>query len=173
MGEVDVYSAIRAEIVSNHVLMHWYSIIVAVVLLTGVAFVETRKTILSVFLPLLTLSWAAAILRFDFFIHRQAAYLRAVEAKLSERGIAIPLWESWKKPLRSTLFVMPVADVIAVTVIVVATVYLLFGPAQEYFRLRQWRGGRIYSWAVTVLILIVLCSLAVIPSVAAWGQDIR
>lgn len=167
MSEIDVYNAIRAEIATNHALMHWYSLVVAIVLLIGVAFVESRKTILSVFLPLLTLAWAAAIVRFDYFIHRQAAYLRAVEARLSEQGTVIPLWETWKTTLKSTRFVMPVADLIAVMFIVVATIYLLFSPAQEFFQLRQWRGRKVYAGAVTMLILILLCSLAVIPSVAA------
>jgi type IV secretory pathway VirB2 component (pilin) len=170
LSEVDIYNAIRSEIVSNHVLMHWYSIIIAIVLLVGIAFVENRKTILSVFLPLLTLAWAAAMVRFDFFIHRQAAYLRVVESKLSEQGMTVPMWETWKQSLRSTRFVIPIADVIAIMVIVIPTIYLLFGPAQQFFQHRQWRGRKVYAWTITALILILISSLAVIPSVASWGQ---
>jgi hypothetical protein len=170
LDETQVYNSIRAEIVSNHMLMHWYSIIVALALLAGVVIVENRKTVLSVFLPLLSLAWAAAIVRFDFFIHRQALYLRAVESRMTEHGIAIPLWESWKVSVTSTQFVVPVADLIAVTVIVTPTIYLLFGPAQRFFELRHWRGGRLYAWVVASLILLLLCSLAVIPRVAALGH---
>lgn len=118
----------------------------------------------------MTLAWAAAMVRFDFFIHRQAAYLRALESKLSEQGMTVPLWETWKVSLRSTRFVIPIADLIAIMVIVIPTLYLLFGPAQQFFQHQQWKGGKVYAWAITVLILILICSLAVIPSIASWGQ---
>ena len=72
----DVYAIIRTEIIANHSLMHWYSLIVAIVIIIGVRVIEARQTILSVCLPLLSIAWAAAMVRFDFFIHRQAAYLR-------------------------------------------------------------------------------------------------
>lgn len=166
----DVYTAARAEIVSNHVLMHWFTLAVAVLLLLGVLIAESRQTILSVFLPLLSLAWAAAMVRFDFFIHRQAAYLRAVEAQLQAGGVSVPLWESWKMSLRSTQYIVPIADVIACAVIVVPTIYLLFGPAQKFFQLRQWRWGNVYAWSISILILLLLCSLTVIPKIAAWGH---
>src|SRR5437588_7437678 len=110
--------------------MHWFSIIVAIIILVGIAVVETRgRTILSVFLPLLSLAWAASMVRFDFFIHRQAAYLRIFESQLRETGVSTPLWETWKAASRSTPYVVPVLDAIALSVIVIPTFYLLFGPA--------------------------------------------
>jgi hypothetical protein len=135
-------------------------------LLTGVFIVENRKTILSVFLPLLSLAWAAAMVRFDFFIHRQAAYLRIIEPQLQSRGVSIPLWESWKFSLRSTQFIVPIADLIAVAVIVIPTIYLLFVPAQQYFQSHQWKFGKFYAWIVSGLIVALLCSLIFIPKIA-------
>src|SRR5215210_331787 len=119
--------------------MHWYSIIVAIALLTGVFIVENRKTALSVFLPLLSLAWGAAMVRFDFFIHRQAAYLRALEAQMQRGGMAVPLWETWKASLRAAPFVVPPADALSSAVIVVPTRSLLFGTAQQVFSSRGWR----------------------------------
>jgi hypothetical protein len=170
LNDVDIYNSIRAEIINNHNLMHWFTIVVVILLLIGVGFVEARKTVLSIFLPLLSIAWAAAMVRFDFFIHRQGAYLRAVESQLREKGVSIPLWETWKTSVRSTQIVVPVADAIACAVVLIPTIYLLFGPAQEYFQLRQWRGGQAYAWSVSLLIILLLLSLTVIPKIADWGH---
>lgn len=171
MESVEIYNSIRAEIVSNHVLMHWFTLTVALTLLAGVFINELRQTALSIFLPLLSLAWAAAMVRFDFFIHRQAAYLRVLEAQMQKGGISIPLWESWKMSLHATPLVVPMADAIASTAIVVPTVYLLFGPVQQLFASRQWRGAKQFAWLVSTLLILSLCSLAVIPRIAAWGQS--
>src|SRR5690349_6401056 len=112
MNEVEVYNAIRSEIVTNNVLLHLTTFIVVAALLTGTYVIENRKSIISVLLPILTLSWAAATVRFDYFIHRQAAYLRSAETRMQESGISIPLWETWKFSLRSTSIIVPIADVI-------------------------------------------------------------
>lgn len=168
MGEADIYFSIRSEIVSNHVLMHWLSIVVVMAILLGTWIVESRKTILSVFLPLLALAWAASMVRFDFFIHRQAAYLRAMEPQLRAKGLIAPVWETWKLDLRLTPFILPVADVIICLVIVLPTVYLLFGPAQQFFKLHHWKGGEMYAWTITILMVLLLCSLAVIPQISGW-----
>lgn len=169
MNATEIYIALRAEITANHVLMHWISLLVILALFTGVWVVEkARPTILSVFLPLLSLAWAAAVVRFDFFIHRQAAYLRLLEGQMREAGTAFPLWETWKASLRATPFVVPAADAIIFVVIIIPTVYLLRGPAREYFQLRQWRGEKIYAWGVLAGIVLLLCFLAVIPQIADW-----
>src|SRR4051794_1633960 len=128
LNNTEIYNVIRTEIINNHTLMHWYSIIVAVVLLAGIWLVETKQTILSVFLPLVSVSWAAAMVRFDFFIHRQGAYLRFLESQMANEN-STPLWETWKASLRATVFVVPIADLFAVMAIVIPTLYLLFGPA--------------------------------------------
>jgi hypothetical protein len=167
LDAIEIYKVIRSEIITNHVLMHWISLIVILALLVGTIVVEkTRPTILSVFLPLLSLAWSAAIVRFDFFIHRQAAYLRSLEGQMREGGLAFPLWETWKASLRATPFVIPVADTITFAVIIIPTAYLLLGPAREYFQLRQWRGQKVYAWGVIAVIILLLCFLAVIPQIA-------
>ena len=171
MGSVEIYNSIRAEIVSNHILMHWFTLAVALVILAGILINELRQTVLSVFLPLLSLAWGASMVRFDFFIHRQAAYLRALEAQMQQGGIAIPLWESWKASLRAAPFVIPPADAIASAVIVVPTLYLLFGPTQQVFASRGWRGAKLYAWLASTLLILSLCSLAAVPKLAAWGQS--
>jgi hypothetical protein len=169
---LEIYTAIRNEIVENHILMHWFSIVVALTLLVGVFVVETRRTtILSVFLPLLSLAWAAAMVRFDFFIHRQAAYLRELESRLPETGVFVPMWESWKTSLQATPSVIPAADAIASAVIVVPTIYLLFGPSLGFFRERGWKGGKAYAYTVSTLMILLLLSLTVIPRIAAWGHE--
>jgi hypothetical protein len=158
----------RAEVVTNHVLMHWFTVVVALTLLAGIWIVEQRKTILSVFIPLLSLAWAASMVRFDFFIHRQAAYLRTLESQLQEKGASTPLWETWKAASRSTPFVVPMLDAIAVSVIVIPTLYLLFGPAQEFCRSNGWRWSTIYAWSVSVALFVLLFSLAAIPKIANY-----
>ena len=168
MNKFEIYNAIRTEIISNQVMMHWFSIVVALALLVGIVFVERHKTILSVFLPLLTISWAAAMVRFDFFIQRQAAYLRSVESELRSQGMSIPLWETWKATVRATPFLIPPLDAIVSSVIVIPTIYVLFGPSQEFFHDRQWPGARVYAWMVSALIAFLLCSLAVVPRIATW-----
>jgi hypothetical protein len=168
LNQFDIYAAMRAEIITNHVLMHWFSIVVAITLIVSVWIVEHRKTILSVFVPLLSLAWAASMVRFDFFIHRQAAYLRLLESQLQEKGASGPLWETWKATSRSTPFVVPAADVIAVGAIVIPTLYLLFGPAQEFCRTKGWDWGRKYAWSVCILLLLLLLSLTVVPRIAAY-----
>jgi len=155
--------------VSNHVLMHWFSLIVAITLLAGILIVEMReKTILSVFLPLLSVAWAAAIVRFDFFIHRQAAYLRELESQIGQGTASYPLWETWKRTVRATPVVVPLADILASAVIVVPTIYLLFGPAQRFFDQSGWRGRKVYAWCISIVLLLLLCSLAFIPRIATY-----
>ena len=162
---VEIYNTIRAEIVNNHTLMHWYSIIVAVVILAGILVVETRRTLLSVFLPLLAVAWAASIVRFDFFIHRQAAYLRYLELQMTSET-SLQFWETWKASHGRAVFVIPLADIFAVTVIVIPTIYLLFGPAKQYFKSAQWRGGNLYAWGITAVLFALLLSLLAIPKIA-------
>lgn len=166
---MELYNAARSEIIGNHVLMHWFSIVVAITILAGALVVEMRgRTILSVFLPLLAVAWAAAMVRFDFFIHRQAAYLRQLEAQMRESGTAFPLWETWKASLRSTVIIVPAADVLASAVILVPTLYLLFGPAQQFFQQSGWRWGKLYAWALSAILILLLASLAVIPKIADY-----
>jgi hypothetical protein len=120
-----------------------------------------------VLLPLLSLSWAAAMVRFDFFIHRQAAYLRTLETSLHQNGLAVPLWEGWKASLQSTRIVIPIADVFASLIVVVITAYLLFGPARNVFKLKNWPAHRLYSWLILLLTVALLLFLPFIPRLAA------
>lgn len=166
-SESEIYQIIRWEIITNHVLMHVTTLLVVIVLLFGTWLIEQRKSVLSVFLPLLSLAWAAAIVRFDFFIHRQGIYLRALEAHFRETGVSAPLWETWKASLRSTAFIVPIADFIALLVILLPTFYLLFGPAQEFFLMKQWRGRRAYAFMVTGLLCLLSLSLLFIPLLAS------
>jgi hypothetical protein len=169
LNPLDIYISGRSEIISNHVMMHWFTMIVAVTLLAGILIVEKRgTTIQSVFLPLLSLAWASAMLRFDFFIHRQAAYLREVESQMRGNGMAYPLWETWKASARATPVVVPLADIIASSVIVIPTLYLLFGPAQRFFDERSWKGKRAYAWIISILLVLLLSMLAAIPKIAAY-----
>lgn len=160
------YASLRLEIVVDHILMHALSLVVVVLLLVGVAYVERRSSILSVLLPLLTLSWAAMVVRFDFFIHRQGAYLRALQEAARNQ-----LWESWKASLTMTPIVVPLLDVLMVAVIVVATLYLLFGPTRAYFVASGWRGGTTYAWTVSGLVVALLLLLPWIPRLAGIRRN--
>lgn len=168
MSDVEIYSLIRSEILTNHVLMHVTTLLVVILLLAGTWLNEDRKSVISVTLPLLTLAWAAAIVRFDFFIHRQAAYLRALESRMRESGVATPLWETWKSSLSSTGIIVPITDFIAILVVIVPTVYLLFGPAQEYFAAKGWPGGKAYKWGVIIAVGFLLGCLPFIPKIAQY-----
>jgi hypothetical protein len=168
VNNIDLYDSIRQEIISNHVLMHWFTIIVVLTFLAGVFIVEKRDSILSIFLPLLSIAWAAGMVRFDFFIHRQNAYLRFLEKQLQDQGSNIQFWESWKGSLQSTKFVVPIADVFAFLIIAVPTYYLLFGPAKQYFVLKGWSGHKPYAWSVSLILVFLLISLAIIPILASW-----
>jgi hypothetical protein len=166
MDTTQTYLAIRSEIMTNHVLLHWFTLIVALSIVMGTVLIERLgKTILSIFLPLLSLAWAASVLRFDFFIHRQAAYLRLLEERTPN---ALPMWETWKAGLRSTALVVPFADIIVSAVIVVPTIYLLFGPAQTYLTSRSSNWGRAYALGVSTILILVLLSLAVVPKLALY-----
>jgi hypothetical protein len=167
MSEIDLYNSIRNEIVVNHALMHITTIVVVIALLVGVWLSEKRESMVSVLLPLLSLSWAAAMVRFDFFIHRQAAYLRTLETSLHQNGLAVPLWEGWKASLQSTRIVIPIADVFASLIVVVITAYLLFGPARNVFKLKNWPAHRLYSWLILLLTVALLLFLPFIPRLAA------
>ena len=162
-----VYASVRGEITTNHVLMHVVTLAVAVILIAGVWVVEARPTVLSVLLPFLSLAWAAAILRFDYFIHRQGAYLRALESHLTATGTSYPLWEIWKGSRRSTMFVLPALDFVGCTVIVIPTLYLLLGPAREYFKAHQWPGASAFAYSMTILLIGLLAILGIIPTLAA------
>ena len=167
MGELELYSAIRSEIVVNHVLMHVTTIFVVFVLLAGVWLIERRSSILSLLLPLLSLAWAAAMVRFDFFIHRQAAYLRMLETSLQKRvGTDVPFWELTKAQFQSTRYVVPTADTLGMLIILVTTIYLLFESCKSLFKERQWHGHLVYAWTVLLLIVLLLASLPLIPKIA-------
>jgi hypothetical protein len=166
MNEVEIYNLIRSEILLNHLLMHVTTLVVVILLLGGIWLAESKRSIISVFLPLLSLAWAAAIVRFDFFIHCQATYLRVVERRLQESGISIPMWETWKSSLRSTGIVVPFSDLIAILIIVIPTIYLLFGPAQNFFVEKQWSRRRVYAWGVLIALVLMLGCLPFIPKIA-------
>jgi hypothetical protein len=59
--------------------MHVTTLIVLCIILVVTAYDERHQSALSVILPLVTLSWAAAMVSFDYLIHRQAAYISFVE----------------------------------------------------------------------------------------------
>ena len=167
MHSDQVYIAMRAEILADHVMMHWFTIIVALAILAGTWIVENRSNVLAAFLPLLAVSWAAATLRFDFFIHRQAAYLNILEASLSSPTMS---WDRWKAGLASTPLIVAPADVFAAAVIVIPTLYLLFGPCQQAFQLAGWKGGRVYAWVLTILILAALGMLGAVPRITGFKE---
>jgi type IV secretory pathway VirB2 component (pilin) len=166
MSEIEIYNSIRWEIVINHVLLHLTTLVVVISLLAGTWLVQDRKSIIGAILPLLSLTWAAAIVRFDLFIHRQGAYLLVVEARLQELGMSIPLWETWKASLQSTRIIVPLTDFLAVLIIIIITIHLLFGPTQEFFISKQWRGGKLYAWSVLGVLWLLLLSLLFIPKIA-------
>ena len=145
--------------------MHLFTLVAGIILLVGVFICEKYRTILSVFLLLLSLAWAAAILRFDFFIQRQGKFLRVFEANIMEKTGAIPLWESWKFSSGSASYIVPLADIIACAVIVVPTLYLLFNPSLKFFNTNNIKGGKLYAWGISVLLLLILISLAVVPKI--------
>jgi hypothetical protein len=168
MNELELYNSVRQEIINNHALMHWFSLVVILSLLAGVFIIENRNSILSVFLPLLSIAWAAAMVRFDFFIHRQNAYLRFLGNQLQQEGLRSPVWESWKESLQFTKFVIPTADIFAFLVVVIPTSYLLFGPSKHYFNHKGWSGHKIYVWLILSLLILLLGSLAVMPTIASF-----
>lgn len=161
-----IYSAMRAEILTDHALMHWLTIIVALAVLGGLWLVEVRPSLLAVFLPLLSTAWAASILRFDLFIHRQATYLRLIEESDRSSRLNVLSWDAWKSTLISTNVFVPVADLIACSVIVVPTLYLLFGSCQAQFVRLGWRAAKLYAWGVATVMCGSLVLLAAIPFIA-------
>jgi hypothetical protein len=163
VDKTQVYVIIRQEIVANHVLMHTVSVITVVVLVFGVWLVERRRTFLSVLLPLLAISWAGAMVRFEFLIHRQGAYLRELERYLRASDRRLPTWELWKAEFTPTQIVMPLADVFTFLVVLVATAYLCFGPAKSFLADGHPRLSRIYPWVVLSVLCLLFCALAVVP----------
>lgn len=165
MQEIEIYNVIRQEIINNHSLMHWFTLAVAMLVLVGCIVVENRKTVLSVFLPLILPAWAAAILRFDFFIHRQAAYLRALESKMQQSGFNFPLWETWKVEHYSGVFIVPFADLVIFLLIIIPTAYMLFTHTQQYFEEKNWKFGKVYIWLILMTTIILLSIIPFVPSI--------
>jgi hypothetical protein len=159
-----VYMTLREEIVAANNLMHWLTVITLVVLLAGLAFCEHRRTGLSVALPLISVGWAASVVRLDFFIQRIGAYLLPIERRLLD-NTDIPPWETWKNGLPATKIIVPVADMVLFSTIFVATALILFGPTRSYFKDREWRGFNSYSISILILIVALLSSIALIPSI--------
>lgn len=167
----EIYISIREEIVTNHVMMHWFTLVIILFLLAGAYVVENRRTILSVFLPLLSVAWAAAMVRFDFFIHRQNTYLKVLGSSMQQSGFNAPLWETWKDGLTATPFVVPVADVLLFLIVALPTLYILNKPTQQYFEFRNWKGGKWYAITIMMLLFLLLCSLALVPTIAQWRSS--
>lgn len=142
--------------------MHWISLAVIIILFAGLIILENRKSVLSVFLPLICPAWAASILRFDFFIHRQAAYLRNLEVKIQESGFNFPLWENWKSEHTSGFLIVPLADLIIFLIIVISTAYILFTYTSEHFERKKWRFRKFYVWSI---LFITIALLSIIPFV--------
>jgi hypothetical protein len=159
----DVYLAIRSEIVTNHVLIHVVTLVAFGSLLAGAAWTETRHSVVSVLLPLLSVAWAASVVRFDYFIHRQGAYLRALEAEFQSAGPGMPLWETWKAALGPARMIVAAMDVVVFGCIVAVTAYLSFGPAREYLRVQGWHGAAWYPWVILASLSLLLLLLAFIP----------
>lgn len=168
MQEAEIYNAIRQEIISNNVLMHWFTFFVIIVLLIGCKIIENRKTVLSVFLPLIAPAWAASILRFDYFIHRQGAYLRALENRMQNNGFNSPLWETWKATHSSSIFIVPFADIIIFFAVIIPTGYILYNYTLNYFKEENWRFGKTYVLTVLLSTIILLLFLAFVPSITRF-----
>jgi hypothetical protein len=162
MDRTQIYVVIREEIIANHILMHAVSVVVILALLFGTWLVERRSTVLSVLLPFLAITWAAGMLRFEFFIQRQGAYLRAFERQ-ADPGYAT--WELWKAGFTPTKIVVPLADVFTVSVVFVTTAYLVFGPARYYLRDRNPGLARVFPWLVLGCLGVLMISWAIIPLV--------
>jgi hypothetical protein len=163
MPEAEIYNVIRQEIITNHNLMHWITLLVAVSLLIGCRIIEKRKTIICVFLPLVSVAWAASVLRFDYFIHRQASYLRAFEFQMQKSGFAFPLWETWKAEHRSGIFIVPFADLIVFLLIIIPTAFILFNYTQQYFSEKKWKFGKVYVWTILTLLIVLLLLSPFVP----------
>lgn len=162
MPSGEFYGALRAEIAMHDVLLHVITVVVVIIIVLGAGFVEKGDTIVSIFLPLISVAWASAVLRLDFFIHRQGAYLRILETQLLA-GTSSQGWETWKAAVPPTRYLVPIADVIGIAAIVAPTVYILFGPARVYFLTHGWRGDLFYAIAVLAALLGQLACLPVIP----------
>jgi hypothetical protein len=157
------YAAIRQEIVANHVLMHAVTLVAVIVLLGGVWLAERRRTVLSVFLPLFAVTWAASMLRFEFFIQRQGAFLRDYERYLVRVEHAGPTWELWKAGFTPTQVVVPLADVFTFVGILAPALYLAFVPGRSFLADRTPALARIFPWAILVVLLGLLAGIGVIP----------
>ena len=154
-------NTVRWEIIANHVLMHVTTLIVLSLFLAITAYVEYRKSILSVMMPLIAVSWAAAMVRFDYLIHRQGAYIAFVEHATGAQG-----WETWRKGLMATAYVMPLLDGLSVLAIVALTGFVAFGPATQYLRARGSVWANSYRWIVMIAVALLLASLGAVPWLA-------
>jgi hypothetical protein len=61
---------------------------------------------------------------------------------------------------------VPITDLITILIVLVPTIYLLFGPAQEFFCIKQWKGGKAYTWGVLFAFGLLLGCLPFIPKIA-------
>lgn len=160
-----IYASLREELLAADALLHWLSLIVLLSLLVGAFICEARRTVLCMLLPLLSVAWAASVVRLDFFIHRIGAYLQPIEERLLQ-NTNIPSWESWKSNLIATKTLVPVADIFIFISIIAVTAFVLRGPTRAYFEERRWRGAGWYSAAVLIVILMLLSIVQFIPTIA-------
>lgn len=166
MQEVEIYTVIRQEIISNINLLNLITFFVAVCLLTGCKLIENRKTVLRVFLPLISLAWAAAVVRFDFLIHRQGIYLMEVESRMRQGGTNFPLWETWKAERTFGTFLIPLTDLLIFPLIIIPTAFIIFNYTQPYFVENQWKFGRAYAWGILISIIVLLSLTPFVPLLA-------
>jgi hypothetical protein len=161
-----VYLSLRQELLATDEMLHAFTLIVFLALIIGAWVCEKQKTILSVLLPILSLAWAASVVRFDFFIHRLGAYLRPIEANLL-RNSPVPPWEIWKSNLAATRILIPIADVIAFGAILATTSFILIGPTRGYFEERGWRGSSSYTTAILLIMVALFITVAFIPRLSS------
>jgi hypothetical protein len=159
-----LYGSIRTEVITNHLLMHATSLVVLIILLVGLAYVERHSSVLSVLLPIVSVSWAAAMVRFDYFIHRQGVYLAHVEHSAGLFG-----WESWRASLVATPVLVPLMDALVAMAYVLPTIWIAFKPSRTYLRANGVGWATAYAWLVSVLTVLLLASLTVVPRLAALG----
>ena len=129
---------------------------------------------MSALLALYADAWAAAVLRLDYLIQRQGAYVRTLESALAPGPGASTTWEAWKAGAVATTWVLPITDLVASLAVVAPALFIIWGPFRRFWRERQAddragdeaRRATCYASVATALLAVPLLALPTVPVLA-------
>jgi hypothetical protein len=161
-----MYAVLRNEILLHQFLLYTTTLVVALVCMAAVVVCERRDSVLSVLAPALASAWAGAVLRFDYLIHRQGAYLLILEDRISAISYPMPLWEHWKGDLPGKALFLGPTDALTCLAVVAPALYLTWTLGRRHLQARAPQWALPVAVCLTALIMVPLLLLPFVPAAA-------